>query len=695
MYSDSLPVDLTRARELMYEGKLNEAREIIRNFEKSGEITPEDQLSVLLLKGWIHIFRIRYNKATELGEMAYQMSQQLGSIHGAIEALNLKAYMALIGKLDKGFDLILESEKLMASLPKESLSIHFQQEFKFSTSYLKFVVYLFKYEYEYDKLLDLATQCIELAGKIGVNIYIAVSNNWVAWAYAVIGDSSSALDYAMKSLDLYKKLNHRAGIAASLSTIGSINYYKGDLGQALTSCKQVLSIKEVGEHSKILNFETLGNIYRERGDLDKALKYYKQESALAEELGYEYFFTRSIMSIGSIYRLRGNFGLAIDHLKRSMTISDKIGYLYTSHYSLLLLILIYLDNNSLEQARHYLPRLRDLVDRIKSKPYTLRFMLAKAMILKKQGRTKNRAKAEELLKQVVEEANNTILDPQFHIMALTLFCEHLLEELITYDDPKILNEINPLISQILESSESQRSYSYLAEAKVLQSKLLLIQMDMEGSKKLLTEAQRIAELHGLDLLSQKISHEHDNLLTQSDTWDDIKGKNVPMPERIKLASINGVIDRLQGKRAIDPPEMVDEQPTLLLIIAEGGVLIFSLPFTEEWKRDDALFSSFLSAFTSFSNEFFTKGLDRAKFGDDLILMQSVGPFSICYLFKGQTYPATQKLTQFVEKIKEITSIWQTLEKFYKTSQVLEIQDAPSLESLITKIFIDKNPELTV
>jgi len=205
----------------------------------------------------------------------------------------------------------------------------------------------------------------------------------------------------------------------------------------------------------------------------------------------------------------------------------------------------------------------------------------------------------------------------------------------------------------------------------------------------LTEAQRIAELHGLTLLSQKISHEHDNLLEQSGTWGDIIGKNKSMTERIKLASINGVIDRLKGKRALDPPEMVDEQPTLLLIIAEGGVLIFSHPFTEESQRDDTLFSSFLSAFTSFSSEFFVKGLDRAKFGEDFILMQSVGPFSICYLFKGQTYPVTQRLTRFTEQIQSTMSIWQTLETFYKTSQVLELKDNPSLDSLITEIFIDK------
>ncbi len=81
---------------------------------------------------------------------------------------------------------------------------------------------------------------------------------------------------------------------------------------------------------------------------------------------------------------------------------------------------------------------------------------------------------------------------------------------------------------------------------------------------------------------------------------------------------------MQEKRAIDPPELVDEQSTLLLIIAEGGVLIFSYPFTDEWKQDDSLFSSFLSAFTSFSDEFFSEGLDWGKFNQNTVLMESAG-----------------------------------------------------------------------
>lgn len=99
----------------------------------------------------------------------------------------------------------------------------------------------------------------------------------------------------------------------------------------------------------------------------------------------------------------------------------------------------------------------------------------------------------------------------------------------------------------------------------------------------------------------------------------------------------------------------------------------------------------MSSFSSISDEIFSEGLDRAKFGPYTVLMESIRDFSICYLFKGQIYLAKQKLTKFVERIQNNTSIWQTLNKFQKTSQVVELKDIPVMESLLSEIFLIKNP----
>ena len=154
-----------------------------------------------------------------------------------------------------------------------------------------------------------------------------------------------------------------------------------------------------------------------------------------------------------------------------------------------------------------------------------------------------------------------------------------------------------------------------------------------------------------------------------------------------LASMDESVELIQRKRAIKTPELVNEEPVLLLILAEGGFLLFSYPFTDEVKVEDEIFGGFLSAITSFSDEVFSEGFDRAKFGSYTVLMKNVGDFSFCYVLKGQTYLAKKKLSNFTENFQKNTSMMQTLNKFNQTSHVIEIKDFPFLEGFIKGIFI--------
>lgn len=183
------------------------------------------------------------------------------------------------------------------------------------------------------------------------------------------------------------------------------------------------------------------------------------------------------------------------------------------------------------------------------------------------------------------------------------------------------------------------------------------------------------------------------MLEKLNTWEHLKKTQASVSQRLELSAIDTDLDYMLTRREVSPPELIEEEPMVIFIMAAGGVPVFTYSFTDEWKRDNDIFGSFLSAFTSFSDEFFSKGLDRAKFGDDTILIQTAGTFSICYLFKGQSYLANQKLARFTKGVQDNASVWQTINRFYETSQILEINDNSSLESLVTEIFISKSPEL--
>ena len=681
-----IPEKLSHVRKLIDQAKFNEALEIIENFENSESLSPEDQLSALLIKARIYTYTREYEKNVEVSSRAYEISQELGRASESVEALIGKAYIIFIDDLDKASTYVTEAERLLKSLP-DNFSTEVLRRRLLS---IKSWILLFKGNI--NGATESAQQCLKLIkeDKLSNKLELTATFLVLGWINAYQGNRVKALDYAMKSLKHNKELNHDVAIAADYTLIARIYLGKGDYDQALQYCKQSLAIKGITSRTKLTALQNLAIIYYFKSKLNRALKYQLQVISLGEELNLTDPLVDSLMWVGYIYNILGKSNLALEYFERSLTLSEKWGFTMTIAQSLTNLIWIYIDLNSREKANRYFSRLSELYDRTMDKvdvDISYFYLGTKAYMMKSSPRMRDRVKAQELFREVIDR---TPPGSENLMLFMGNLCDLLFEELSLYNNPEILDEIIPLVTRSLGMAETSRNYKWLAESKLLQAKLALIQMNLEEAKKLMVLAQRIADLHGLNLLAYRISGEHDNLLEQIDAWDAVKKEEAPMAERIKLASTNGVLERIQGKSAVESIESVDEQSTVLLILTEGGVLIFSYPFTDEWRIDVDLFSGFLSAFTSFSTEFFSKGLDRVKFGDEMMLMESIGSFSFCYLFKGQTYIAKQKLSKFTEEVQKNTSLWQSLEDHYEASQILELRESPQLELLITEIFMSKS-----
>ncbi|MHA1930989.1 MAG: tetratricopeptide repeat protein [Promethearchaeota archaeon] len=670
--------ELIHAEQLMNDGKLEEAYEFLSNIEEKNKLLPIDQLSVLILKGKIFGFKRQFKKSVELGELAYQLSKGLGVNTKRIDALLLKANVAFLGELDVDLKYTLEAEDLLKFELNQSSSLILER--KTDISYIRAVIHYLKGNLKV--ALELTMECLSIHEKKNrKDIRVAYFLLHIAFIYIYLGEYDKGLYYAERSLALQKKLGNKFGIAASMLQIGIIYANKGELNESIKFARQALSVGEISNRDKSLALFLLGGNYNEKGEVDRAIKYYEQGFLLADENPQLIIESGRI---GVVYMIKGDYTQAIKYLEQSLTLSEEMGYSSMSIYSLCYLILIYIDRKAFDQVQKYVALLKERSEQSESKLFNQGYLFAKALELKAKGLSRNRAEAELLLKQLINE-DYTILG--YRILCIVTLCDLYLEELSVYNVPEVFDDLNPLILRLIEIAEKQNSYLYLAEVKLLQAKLALVQMNFEEAKFLITQAQRIAEMHGLDLLAIKISSEHDKILDHLNDWDNLKDRDAPISERVELASLNGNIERIQRKRAIDPPDLLKEDPMLLLIIAEGGFLIFSYPFTDEWKFDDELFSGFLTAFNSISDEIFAVGLDRAKFGQNTVLMESVANFFVCYLFKGQTYVAQQKLRKFSEQIQNSAQVVDTLNKYYETSQVLELKDLPSLGSLVTEIFI--------
>jgi tetratricopeptide (TPR) repeat protein len=690
-----LPKELTQAKELMDQGKLDEALEIINQFEKIESLSPEDMLSALLVKGKVYLYKQQTRKALYTFEVAFQISEDIGLESESVAALIGKAHIGFIGERDEGLTYVSDAEKRLESLVTDPFTRLFKRDLLLVKSWILY----FQSKAE---AFELAERCLRLTEEEHLGNELDLAN-----IYLLLGgvnrrqNPTRSLDFTMKSLELNKEFNHTVAIADNYSMLAKIFQHMGHYNLAKQYSKQALSIKHISEASRYLALDALFGINFYMSKYNRAIKYLQECIALTEKFHFVEPLINSLNHLGRCYRVIGKYDLGVESLKRALVLSEKqvtdvsqpdVRMVDHIVASLHILTEIYIEIGSRENANRYFSRLSEFRDQVEDTEFssiTFSYLNSKAYIMKTSNRIRDRMEAQRLYKKLIDLDLKNKFWPLDILPCLSNFCDLLLEELSMSNDPEILDEIIPLIARGLERVEKMHSYHWLAEIKLLQAKLALIQMNIEEAKKLMVESQRIAELYGLTILASRISSEHDKLLEQIELWDKIDKDEAPLGDRVKLASTKDVLERLQGRRALESPEPVDEQSLLLLILAEGGVLIFSYPFSEEWKFDDELFGGFLTAFSSISDEIFAVGLDRAKFGDQTVLVEQVANFSICYLFKGQTYIAQKKLAKFVEEAQHNSSLWQNLEQHYKTSQILELKDNPALETLITEIFVSK------
>jgi tetratricopeptide (TPR) repeat protein len=650
------PRELILARQLINEGKFDEALQSMKKFEETGEHTLNELVSSHLLKCDIFSQRFLINELFELAEQTYKESLGLGKSLLSVDALYYMTLpLIMAGNLKNAEETIKLGEKLLKSITHKPLKNYKQREA--SIAFLKGMFYNpivagVGGKGDPDLALEYFKQCLTLREKYGEKHEIAMNLLLIGWILLLNkGEIDHAFEYVEHALNLAKECNIKFTIAWCLSSKAVYYYFKGNLERCISLNEQSLALfKELNNsYFMMFIFNNMSDAYRMKGELDHAIKCSEQSLALTEEMG--------------------------------------ISPLATIPYDFLIQMLI--EKGDFERAQESLDQMEQIITKLNDRELELTFLLDKALLLKSSTRVRDRGKAEEILKQVLGES----LLFESKIRSLLHLSELLLGELRTTGDLEVVNELNSYIDQLLNITEKTHSYWILGETYLLQAKLALIKLDLKRARRLLSKGQKIAEAYGLSLLAMKISNEHDELLKNLDMWEDLKKSETSLTKRMELSRLNQQMGLMVRRRALEVPETSDEDPILLLVVSEGGVPLFSQSFVKDRSFEEHLFGGFLSAINSFIDEMFSEGLDRVSFGEHTLLMRSVPPFFMCYVFKGQSYYAHLRVGVFIEKIKSDKDIWHSFKKHYQVNQELQLKDIPSLEPLINEIFIRKTLQL--
>lgn len=723
--ADQLRCSILRSRCLIGQGSLETALEIsekvVENYKEIPDYT--EYVVDALIIGAEALWRLgKFDESIEIIEQGEKILQILATDNPS-EAKSREAlflyYRAIITRNKGDFDGALEYYQ-------QSYTLFEKLDMKPDiASVLAGIGMIYARRGELDQALEHFKKSLTLREELGNRQEIAKSLNNIGLIYMNKGDLDQALDYFRQSIVLFEEIGNKQVIAVTLNNIALIYQNKGELEQALAHFSQSLEIVEELGNKQLIAFVTgnMGAVYSDLGKLDQALEYYQQELEALEELGNKQDIAKSLEHIASVYNKKGYLEQALEYYQRSLVIFEEIGnrqeigsaflgiglvhwnrgeldpaseYLQRSltileevdnkqdiAEVLFHLVSLNIEKNTIDQAQQYLERLQQINEQEDNKIISLQFRIANALVLRRGKRTRHRVKAEEILDQIVDEE---IVDHQLTVIALLNLCDLLLVEIYTSGDEGALKDMQNRLNILIDIAISQNSHWLLAETHVLHSKLSLMGLDIPEARRLLTEAEVIANRHGLGRLAMKISIEHDALLSELSRWEELSERQAPLAERAKLARVDEQLVRMFRHGAVDVPEIPEEEPVLLLILAEGGLSLYSRTFSTSAGVDEQMIAGFLNAIQSFSTEVFSQTLDRIKLQAYTLLIKFIPPFTLCYVFKGQSYSAHQKLTKFIEIAPQTPRVWGPLLEILETCQTLSQGQQAVVDALLDEVF---------
>ncbi|KKM27082.1 hypothetical protein LCGC14_1578300 [marine sediment metagenome] len=531
--------ELIQAEKMADEGDYKEALEQVLAFEKKNDLSDIDQILSFLLKSSLLINLSQFDEGFKSAEKAYQKSKKLGlDLYSVDASILMGKALTRLQKLDESLDVILQAESLLKSIPKISQKELMQRE----------------------------------ASLVTVKSY----------AFFYKGDGDNTLKYMEQSLTLREELGNKKEIIETLSYMGhGYLIYKSDLDLALKFAERCQALVEEVNVKSVrfplaMNLLNFGNIYSQKGVIDRALKYHKDSFSILEELNDNEYMAATLGNIASIYLEKGEIEQCLETYKNVLKIQEKVGNDWYISLGFLNLIQALVETGDIPQAKSYLEQFQRYHNQVNNDFANNCYRLSLAMVLKTSSRTHDRAKSEELLKQVIEEDifSNLNLDALIHL------CDLFLIELRITNDLEILDDIQPYIDQLLDFAEMNQSYTFLCETYLLQARIALLTYDIKKTRRLLIQAHQIAKRHDLRRLVETILNEHEELIKQLDTWKRLKKMKAPLSERMELSQLNTQIKRMVRKGLSVSIQISEETVTVhkdkkVCLVCKGEALGFT------------------------------------------------------------------------------------------------------------------------
>ncbi|MCE7735554.1 MAG: tetratricopeptide repeat protein [Candidatus Heimdallarchaeota archaeon] len=398
-------------------------------------------------------------------------------------------------------------------------------------------------------------------------------------------------------------------------------------------------------------------ILLEKEDINSALKTAYESLIFRKEIGVKHGIADSMNNIGVMHWYNGELDLAMENFVETLELRK-----LSNNPMLQALVLSNIVQLNVQRGGDYLPTALkyykefeiftqdDESDIQQVKNY---FQFAKAVYLKSSTRFKHRAEAEKIFYELIEKDE---LDLQNTFFAYYYLAELLFFELKSTGDEEILQEIRVLVENLTKIGEEREMKVVLSRSYLLQSKIMIIDGDIERAKKCLNMALNIAVGANDNRLLHQITSEWDELFAEEKDLLAID-QNTPIAKRIQAAHLEEMGSQF-STRTTSVEGIEGEKPILFLIMVDIGTLVYSKIFEARDDFNENLVSNFIGAINNFGNEIFSSSgfIDRINHKDYTILMKPGGIFIFSYVFKGSSFSPSKKLNEISDKIMDFDFI---------------------------------------
>jgi len=588
--------------------EFDEAKEILSQLERIDETVISNFFLIQVIKILISIETDSIQEGLDsIDQFIKRLNQEKDKML-LVYALIVKAKALLkLTQLDEGLLIIDEGIQILKLMSDTAESKLREGTFEYIRAQI------LRRKGEYNKALPYFRNSLSIREKWGHILEIAESLNGIGTCYVQQGENDLALGYFNRSLEIYKNKNCVSLQAKVFNNLGNVFWQKQEYSLALENFnKSLQSYQKLGNKRYAATLlHNIGLIYRSCGDLTSSLEHFNLALQIFEELGNSYeisicmtnigvihktqgnlkealeVFTESLElsesredkleistcfnNLGNVYQMLGEFQTSLEYYRKGLELADQIGN--SLHISRILynMILLLFEIGMISEAKRFSNRLERIHQISHSRFIDQYYYLIKGMLLKRSSRIIHKAEAQQLFQKI---SKGEINDIDVSLNAILNLCESLIEEFRISKDIEVLNDLKSALQEGYEISRRERTFVWLAQMYWLQSKLALIEYDLERAQIMINQAELIANERQFEKLATTIAIERDIMLTQFSTLTDISYDKPPISEMLRLTQIEDLIGKMIYRKLYRSQEEVQEYAK------KASELV------EEWEKED-------------------------------------------------------------------------------------------------------------